>query len=254
MECSDIIQKAVEHLKESFRCIPGNERICIVTPYLYPDNDLIELFVEDIGVDKVRVTDLGETLRHLESIGLDLLSSRKRRFLLNQIAQRIHITVNNGRLEKEGTVQDVGSLISDLAESARSISDLIYTSKAYEPATFPQEVSVYLNEHKIEHERNYKLTGSRTEGVYKVDIYIDGKRSSPILVDTLSPPQESAIKTTVNRTLRKWFDINGHRTKISLLNDIDYTWRDDDLKLLSDLSVVYIWSQKDRFLDYVISD
>jgi hypothetical protein len=254
MECSEIIKQAVEHLELSFKCVPLEDRTCIITPYLYPDNDLIELFIEDIGSGKFRVTDLGETLRHLESQGLDLFSSRKRRFLLNQIIERIHVNLNNGRLEKEGDLQQIGSLITDLAESAHTVSDLIYTSKAYEPATFPEEVSNYLKEHDIEHQRNYKVTGSKTSSNYKVDIYIDGERPTPTLVDTLSPPQESAIKTTVNRTFRKWYDINGGRRKITLLNDIDYTWKNEDIKLLSDFSIVQKWSSKERFLDIVGGD
>lgn len=101
MECSEIIEKAIKALKLGFKCVPYETRMCIITPYLYPDNDLIEIFVEEISGNKLRVTDLGETLRHLESVGLDLLASRKRKFLLEQISQRLHVDIINGKLEKE---------------------------------------------------------------------------------------------------------------------------------------------------------
>ena len=159
MECSEIIQKVIDSLKLGFKCIPYERRLCIVTPYLYSDNDLIEVFVETIGTNRVRVTDLGETLRHLESLGFDLLASRKRKFLLEQITQRMHVLNQRGRLEKEGSIDEVGSLLIDVSAAAHSIAGLIYTSKAYEPATFPDEVSIFLSERKIEHEKNYKVVG-----------------------------------------------------------------------------------------------
>ncbi len=252
MDGSEIIKQATGHLESSFRFIQSEDRLCIITPYLYPDNDLIELCVEDIGEGKVRVTDLGETLRHLESQGLDLYSSRKRRFLLNQIIDRIHININNGRLEKSGDIQEIGALITDLAESAHTVADLIYTSKAYEPATFPEEVSNFLTDNEIEHQRNFKVSGSKTDSNYKVDIYIE--RANPFLIDTLSPPSESAIKTLVNRTFRKWYDVNGKRRKISLLNDIDYSWRDEDITLLSEFSIIKKWSVKEHFISFLQQD
>jgi len=132
MECSYIIEKAVESLRQEFKCLQHDKRICVVTPYLYPDNDLIEVFAEDIGGGQVRVTDLGETLRHLESVGLDLFASRKRRFLLDQIAKRMHIDIQRGKVQKEGPVDNVGSLLVDVAAAAQAIADLVYTSKAYE--------------------------------------------------------------------------------------------------------------------------
>ncbi len=187
MECSEIIQRAVESLRRGFKCLQYEDRLCIVTPYLYPDNDLIELFVEDVGSGRIRVTDLGETLRHLESLGLDLYASRKRRFLLDQVSRRLHVDVYRGKLVKEGSIDEVGSLVTDVAASAHTIADLIYTSKAYEPATFPEEVSMFLAEHEVEHERNYRVLG-QTGKLYRVNLRINGKRALDILVEALSPP------------------------------------------------------------------
>lgn len=253
MECSEIIEKTIETLRLGFKCIPSERRICVITPYLYPDNDLIEVFIDDMGANNFRVTDLGETLRHLESVGLDLLGSRKRRFLLEQITQRLHVNNRNGKLEKEGSADEIGSILVDVTAAAHAVSDLIYTSKAYEPATFIEEVSLFLSEREIKHDKNYKVLGE-TGKTYRVSLRIDGSRPAEILVETLSPPQETAMTATVNRALRKWFDINGSRRKISLFNDIDYIWKDEDKALLQRVSVIHNWSNKERFLEYVQSD
>jgi hypothetical protein len=250
MECSYIIEKAAETLKLGFKCLEYDKRMCIVTPYLYPDNDLIEVFAEDIGGNQIRITDLGETLRHLESVGLDLLASRKRRFLLEQIAKRMHVEIQRGKLQKEGPVDNVGALLVDVAGAAQAVADLIYTSKAYEPATFPEEVSIFLTEHNIEHEKHYPVMGE-TGKKYWVSLRIDGHREKEILVEALSPSQETAMTTTINRAFRLWSDVNGTERKVSLLNDVDYSWKKEDMALLQKVSIIHAWTNKERFLDYV---
>lgn len=253
MECSEIIEKAIKALKLGFKCVPYETRMCIITPYLYPDNDLIEIFVEEISGNKLRVTDLGETLRHLESVGLDLLASRKRKFLLEQISQRLHVDIINGKLEKECLPDDVGPMLIDVAATAHAVADLIYTSKAYEPTTFNEEVSLFLTEKEVEHSKNYKVTGE-TGKTYRVGLRLNGIRPVEVLIETLSPPQETAMTSTINRALRKWFDIDGERHKVSLFNDIDYTWKEEDIALLQKVSIIHNWSNKEQFLQYIKSD
>lgn len=252
MECAEIIKRTVDNLRLGFKCIPFERRMCVVTPYLYPDNDLVEVFVEEIGPDRVRVTDLGETLRHLESLGVDVLASSKRRFLLEQITRRIHVDIQRGKLEREGPVEDLGTLLMDVVAAAQGVADLVYTSKAYEPATFPEEVSILLSEHKLEHEKRPVVFGT-TGKKYWVSLRINGKRPRETLIEAMSPSQEAAMTTMVNRVFRMWFDIDGTRSKVSLLNDIDYSWKAEDIALLERVSAVQTWSKKEQFLQYIES-
>lgn len=252
MECSEIIERTIENLRLGFKCKPYDRRLCIVTPYLYPDNDLIEVFVEEISPGRIRITDLGETLRHLESLGMDVLASSKRRFLLEQVTKRIHVDIQRGKLEREGPVENVGTLLMDVVAAAQGVADLIYTSKAYEPATFPEEVSIFLNEHKIEHERRPLVLGA-TGKKYWVCLKVNGKRAKETLIEAMSPSQEAAMTTTVNRVFRMWFDIDGARSKVSLLNDIDYSWKSEDIALLERVSAIQSWSKKEQFLEHIES-
>jgi len=250
MECTEIIERTVESLRLGFKCVPSDRRLSIITPYLYPDNDLVEVFVEEIGSDRVRVTDLGETLRHLESIGIDVLASSKRRFLLEQITGRVHVDMQRGKLEKEGSVGDLGVLLMDVVAAAQGVADLVYTSKVYEPATFPEEVSIFLAEHEIEHEKRPLVLGV-TGKKYWVTLRVNGRRPKETLIEAMSPSQEAAMTTTINRVFRMWFDIDGTKSKVSLLNDIDYSWKAEDIALLERVSVVQSWSKKEQFLKYI---
>ncbi len=252
MECTEVIERAIENLRLGFKCLPAERRMCIVTPYLYPDNDLVEAFVEEIAPNLIRVTDLGETLRHLESLGIDVLASSKRRFLLEQITKRLHVNIQRGKLEREGTPENVGSLLMDVVSAAQGVADLVYTSKAYEPATFPEEVSIFLAEHEIEHEKRPSIYGA-TGKKYWVSLRINGRRDKGILVEAMSPSQESAMTATVNRVLRMWFDVDETAAKVSLLNDVDYLWKPEDMALLERVSVIQTWSRKQQFIEYIRS-
>jgi len=251
MECAQIIDKTLKELKIGFKCIPYDRGLGIVTPYLYPDNDLIEIYVEELTGKRIRVTDLGETLRHLVSQGIDVLSSSKRKFMLEQISKRLHVQVVEGRLEKEGAVADVGNMLLDVAAAANSVAGLVFTSKAYEPAEFPEEVSGYLKSKEIEHETNVKVVGE-TGRNYHINIRINHQVKPEILVETMSPSQQGVMSSVVNKVVREWVDIDGERRKVSLLNDIDFHWHITDILLLEKYSMVHRWSEKDAFIDYIV--
>jgi hypothetical protein len=251
MNCEQVIEKTVSELKGSFRCIPYDKGLGIVTPYLYPDNDLVEVFVEEISGGRIRVTDLGETLRHLASQGIDVLNTPKRRFMFEQIANRLHVTIAGSRLEKEGESKDLGIVLLDVAATSCGVAGLAYTSKAYEPAEFPEEVSSFLRDNKIEHEQHPRIKGMSGKD-YRVSFRINGKVRPEILIEAMSPAQVAGMSAVVNRVVREWVDIDGDRRKVCLLNDLDFHWRTEDINILEKYSAIHRWSEKDMFIKYII--
>ena len=250
MDCQWVLEKTVREFQEGFECSLSGNRLSIVTPYLYPDNDLVELFIEPSTERHVLVTDLGETMRHLESAGLDPFASGKRRLLVDQIARRLHVEVVLGKLQKEGPSEDVGAMVLDVAAAAIAVADLVYTSRAYEPATFTEEVSLYLTEHGIEHRRDVEVFGD-TGRRYHVSLGLNGKRIRPLYVQALSPAQTGQMNNLINRVFRMWWDVDGQTRKMSLLNDIEYAWKDVDLKLLAKVSQIERWSSKELLLTHI---
>ena len=107
----------------------------------------------------MRVTDLGETLRHLASQGIDVLGSAKRRFMLEQIARRLHVVVAGGTLDKEAGPSEIGGVVLDVAAAAHGAAVFAYTSTTYEPAEFPEEVSAFLRDNDIDHELRARVRG-----------------------------------------------------------------------------------------------
>lgn len=253
LDCTQLVEQTIQRLRVDFHCEPAGRFVSVVTPYLYPDNSLIEIFVEETREGWVRVSDLGETFRHLKLQGADPLSSVKGRFMAAQTVERLHVTLVRGMLEKSGDSATTGELLLDVAAAAQALSGLIYTSRASEPATFPQEVRSFLEEKHVEFTARDQIEGLSGR-MYRVGFHFwSPTRRRDVLLEPLSPAQEGGMNALMNRTVRMWVDVNGSRLKVSLLNDLDYEWRREDSILLERLSTVALWSQRERLLETVDS-
>jgi len=244
--CEEVIAAFLRIAEEGFACDRVGQRLRIVTPYFYPDNDLIEVFIEDIGEGSVRVTDMAETLRHLDARGFDVSSSPKRRFMVQTIASRAAVDFDRGRLSKIGPVSALGNLMIDVVVTARGVSDLIYTSRTFEPATFVEEVEDYLKHQEVEFERGAPLMGISGKR-YRVEF----KVSAPEIryIHTISPAAIQGMKSKVDATVRMWVDCNHTLTtphKVTVLNDVDFQWREYDVAILQRYSVVQYWSRREE--------
>lgn len=247
LTCSDAIERHLETLSAGFECIAVDDRLRIVTPYTYPDNALIEVFIEELAEDRVRASDLGETYRHLHTMGFDVTAFLKRCQMAEIIAAGMGVEVIHGQLVKAGSRSELGSLFLDVAAAARGVADLIYTARTYEPATFVEEVGTFMVEHGFKYEPRARLKG-QTGKPYVVDFKVV---MGPVYVQTLSPRNLAATTYQVNATFRMWSDCNGSlgpQAKISLLNDVDFQWRPHDVGLLERVSRVTCWSKREEQL------
>jgi hypothetical protein len=247
MQCNDIIARYLGTLEGGFSCVPSGIGLQIVTPYVYPNNDLIELYLEELPNDLIRVTDLGETLRNLDSQGFDVSTSPKRKFLFSTILSRTNVELAGGQITKTGTIDDIGNVLFDVLVAARGAADLIYTSKAYEPALFLDEVKEFLTEQGLQFTPSVRVPG-QTGKIYKVDLEVLASRS---FMQTISPISQMATKPKVDGTFRMWSDVNGQRRKVTLLNDIEFEWKEPDVNILSRVSRVHFWSHRDDLLDAI---
>lgn len=246
--CQEAIEEYLANLKQGFSCVTSAERIRIITPYLYPDNDLIEVFIEELPSGLVRATDLGETLRHLHARGFDPFESPKRKFMVETIASRVGVELIRGQLTKTSDMSELGDLLFDIIVTARGISDLIYTSKTYEPATFLDEVDQFFKANQLPVESSIKLTGI-TGRVYTAHFKVISRL--PRFIQTLSPVAAAGLKPKVDATFRMWSDCNhnlARECKVTLLNDVDFEWRIYDVRLLDTVSIVHYWKRKDELL------
>lgn len=247
MTCEEIIKSYIGQLQGDFACLPSpDNRIRLVTPYLYPDHDRIELFIR-LQDEDVTISDLGETLTYLEATGLVVIGNSIREFKAHRIAEGVGVEIERGIIVKRGKINKVGELIFDLVTACKAIGDLVYTTRAYEPALFEDEVADYLITEHFSIESRAPIIG-RSGTNYKVSFRVKvGPREA--LVATISPRTAKGAIRRVNDTLRMWLDVNGDRRKYSLFNDEIVSVRSEDVFLLQQAnSRVYQWSARDAFI------
>ncbi len=244
MECEKVIRGYLEKIKAEFACEPSDGRLKLITPYLYPDNDLVEVYVEELPNGRVRVTDLGETTRHLHTQGFDVFASPKRKFIAETTASRVNAVFENGVIMKEGTLEELGPMLFDVIVAARGVADLIYTSRAYEPAPFLDEVEEFLREHEFRFERRVPVRGGSGRE-YRVAFRVE----PAVYLQPISAEFQRALKPRVDAVLRMWVDIDRKAPKFTLLNDVDFSWPESDAILLSRFSSLFRWSVKQELVE-----
>lgn len=90
---------------------------------------------------------------------MEVVSNHKRSFQVQHIASGLHVEVRDGALRKRGAKAECGRVYLRRAGCLQATGDLIYSSRAYEPATCEDEVAEYLKIHNIVPERRVPVLG-----------------------------------------------------------------------------------------------
>jgi hypothetical protein len=250
MKCDEIISAYFEAIKEGVSCKPmPNGRLSIVLPFLYPDHDNVEVFVKE-NANTVIVSDLGETMRRLDMIGLDTHTSATTAYQVERISGGLQVSMEDGVLFKEGDSNDIGKLLFDVVSACTAIGDLAFGSRGFQPLTFEEEVATLLKSNDFSFARGRTVRG-RSSREYKIDFMVTTMHRVSY-VHTLSAQSRSGVLAWVNATFAMWSDIEtgGEKVtrKVSLLNSETDKIVEGDVNLLSQVSTVFRWSEKNQFL------
>ena len=254
--CETAVDAYLSAIREGFDCsVSPNGRLCVVTPYLYPDHDNIEVFIRDKG-DRVFVSDLGETLRYLDTNDMDVTGTPKLLFAARRIADGFGVSIHEGVLVKECQAETVGQTIFDVLSAVKSVASLVYGSRAYEPRVFEEEVVDFLASHNWNVERDVPIVGV-TGTEYHVKLAFN-HREEPYSSKQFLPRRHRGSVRKVNATFRMWSDINGPLSdktrKLSLLNDDSTLFKPEEVSLLEGVSSVYRWTNPQSLLNAVQND
>ena len=117
----DIRERLNDGLDQLLTCSEHGDYLRIRTPYLYPDDDSIDLFCKSEG-DAVVVTDLGETVRWL---GMQTVSPRlttRHRALIKDVCLTYSVEFHSVTLLARSKPADQLSVVMRVAQAALQIS------------------------------------------------------------------------------------------------------------------------------------
>ena len=241
-----------------YECSPAPvEGVRVRTPLMYPDGDLVDVFVLERGAERV-VTDHGDALGWLTRRSASQSLSRTQNELVQDVCRTQGVELYRGRLlrrcEGEAAVADA---VQRVALAAVRVSDIWFTFRARTQSTVGDEVSEWLLERSFEVERSVKNRG-RSQREWTVD-YRVAMEAHTSLVFLLSTGSKGSARRLSEHVVAGCVDLNHLRanrsdlTFVSLFNDTVDVWRDEDFDLVQEVSTVALWSRRDDFEQILMS-
>jgi hypothetical protein len=248
-----MVNKPCEYLAATsgslYSCEPFNGYTRIRTPFLYPDGDVIDLFLRDEGTHQ-RLTDLGETVRWLNVQTPVAKRTTKQTKLLYDTCVTHGIEFFSGALTVRVNELTFTDDLSRLAQACMRVSDLWFTFRTRAIETVTEEVAEFLNERHVPFEANETHLGRSTRK-WKVDFHTQTPTQS-CFVQVLSTGTRGAARRITEHVLGQWYDLHHLASAtgirfVSLFDDTLDIWAEDDFNILADLSEVQFWSRPDDF-------
>lgn len=141
MECDGIMAALRAHLAERYECVAAGERYRITTPWKRPGGDLIDVYILPQADGTYVVSDLGESLGFLASMGFDPRAGSNSAYVLNRIPFKYGVELRKeGALRKHVTEGDLADAIHDVTEASLAVSHMLYLSRASAPVTITDDV------------------------------------------------------------------------------------------------------------------
>ena len=230
-----------------FECSVNGDYVRVRTPFLYPDGDFIDLFLKSANQGGTTVSDLGETVRWLNSNTLSAKRSPKQAGLISDISQTHGVEFFSGMLKARSSEPTaLADAVTRVSQAALRISDLIFTSRLRSVESVTDEVADFLQELYLPFERNKKLIG-RSGKSWRIDFQVSAPQKSS-LISVLSSGSRSAAQQITKSVVATWYDLSQYKaspeplTFISLVDDSADVWSEEDFNLVESISDVARWS------------
>ena len=252
MNSNEICAAIGNTLPAMFECSPApREGVRVRTPLLYPDGGVVDVFVLERGGRYV-VTDFGDALGWLRTQSASSRRSPKQQSLVEDVCQTLGVELLKGQLILRSGVDDpLGETIMLLAQAVVRVSDLWFTFRGRALQTTADEVDRWLREKQIPFKHSVRHAGrSRRDWSIDFQIFTDQRTSMVFLLSTGS---RGAVRRITDHVVAGCMDLNHlkeHQPRlvfVSLFDDTQDVWRDEDFDLVEQLSIVARWSRPDVF-------
>jgi hypothetical protein len=254
-------QEIAENIGTLFICSEFKEFIKITTPFIYPDGDVIDIFYRRIEGGFI-LTDLGETVRWLESQSVSGMRNEKQKELIETICLTHNLEVKRdmfiARFNSNTDNKKLASSVLEIGQALVRLSDLWVLQTGRKNRTIIDSVEDFIKNLNISYEREQLYTGD-TDRNWRPHFYTTVKGNN-VLTHVLNTDKKSNAKHILCTVNTQWEDLEKYKLDsnykfISLIVDNDESakiWTEGDKKLLSKTSEVKKWSNKNDFKEALL--
>lgn len=252
MNYNELCAAIGQSLPTLFSCSPApQEGVRVRTPMLYPDGDVVDVFVLERG-ETYTVTDFGDALGWLGLQSISRRRSGKQEALVQDVCQTLRIELVQDQLALRQVLNDdLAESVLRVAQAAVQVTDLWFTLRSQAHQTTADEVGEWLQEKRIPYDRAVQRQGRSTR-TWTVDFatYADSRTA---LVFLLSTGTRGAVRRLSEHVLACCVDLNHLKATerglsfVSLFDDTEDVWRAEDFNLVGEQSEIARWSRPDEF-------
>lgn len=251
MNANELCLSVSGSLPPLFECaVAPREGIRVRTPLMYPDGGLVDVFVLE-QENRYSITDFGEALGWLRMQSASLRRSAKQNRMVEDTCQTLGVELHRGQLILRSDVTaPLEEAVLRVAQAAVRVSDLWFTLRTRAVETVADEVQDWLEDRKLSFDRAVKQNG-RSGRIWTIDYKTHTERRTAF-VFLLSTGSRGAARRVANHVVAGCVDLSHlkasqpHLEFISLFDDTEDIWREEDFGLVEQQSVIARWSRPDE--------
>ena len=251
MNANELCSSVRESLPPLFECaVAPREGVRVRTPLMYPDGGLVDVFVLE-RENRYSITDFGEALGWLRMQSVSLRRSPKQNRMVQDTCQTLGVELHRGQLVlRSDLVASLEEAVLRVAQAAVRVSDLWFTLRTRAVETVADEVQDWLEERNLSFDRAVKQNG-RSGRIWTIDYKTHTERRTAF-VFLLNTGSRGAARQVANHVVAGCVDLSHlkvsqpHLEFISLFDDTEDIWREEDFGLVEQQSVIARWSRPDE--------
>ncbi len=186
------------------------------TPFLDPFHDGIVIHFEEQG-GEILLHDNGDTLDNLQSLGVRIEESERRRALIQRATAGCAVEFGNGRLETKATAANLPQRTHFLLTAILRLNDLWMSAVPHRWTDFFEMVQEFLDQNGVLYTANVSIPGKTVE--HSIDFVIPLGKRRERLVKLIADPKPQTAKVISF----SWIELRDARPdaeRVVVLNDV----------------------------------
>ena len=202
--CTSLIENIVLQMRLRFHVEEMEMWCSLRTPFLYPDNTPITLFVSESSANKVLISDHGEASDYafVNGVGSGTLNNR-----LKKVGRWFGLHADGDELMIESSDDHVADAILSMVNAVQDVGYLVYRqSVPNRQRVFRSEIERFLVQKNRPYERDFVMRGkSRAR---KIDYRITGDGYKQLLLWVLDPSNERVASDRADSIAMSYIDVS----------------------------------------------
>ncbi len=195
MDIKSMIEEYIEFLRQNISYRQIEKGYEITTPFLDDNNDCIQIYVDDIQGEKIKLSDDGATISTLLDGGIKLTQTRRQ--LIYSVAAGYGVEVEDNELTIECKIRDFAQKKHALLQAILKIGDIGFTSQSRVASMFTEDVEEYFKSYQVSNMKNMSVIG-KSGFIHTYDFVLPGDNHfSERFCNALNKPTKSNVSNMI---------------------------------------------------------